>query len=88
MINNEEKFERVLEELMDKIGGYPNTLLNKETVIKTNPINGSNRTKKALYSIQESIDDMRICVKYLLFDLDATRRENLYFKKLLDDKEA
>lgn len=87
MINNEEKFEKRLEELLDEIGEYPNALLKKDAGREGCPGKHSNQTSKALYSIQQSIDDMRICLKYLLFDLDATRRENMYFKKLLDDKE-
>lgn len=87
MINNEEKFEKRLAELLDEIGEYPNALLKKETGHEACREKPSNQTSKALYSIQQSIDDMRICIKYLLFDLDATRRENVYFKKLLDDKE-
>jgi hypothetical protein len=88
MINGEEKFERRLEELLDEIGNYPNALLQRPNEPENTPLKNLHQTEKALSSIQESVEDMRICVKYLLFDLDATRRENLYFKKLLDDKET
>lgn len=87
MIHNDEKFEKMLAELLEEIGGYPNTLLKGDAELENPPGKSFNQTEKALYSIKQSLDDMRICIKYLLFDLDATRRENLYFKKLLDDKE-
>ena len=35
-------------------------------------------------SLQESLDFLRLCIKYQSYDLEATRRENRYLKKLLD----
>ena len=40
--------------------------------------------KKTVTSLQESIDFLRLSIKYLLFDLEATRRENSYLRKMLD----
>jgi len=34
--------------------------------------------------LQESIDFLRLGIKYLLFDLEATRRENGYLRKMLE----
>jgi len=31
-----------------------------------------------------TLDDLRVKVKYLLFDLEATRRENSYLRKMLE----
>jgi hypothetical protein len=28
---------------------------------------------------------LRVCIKYQAFDLEATRRENTYLRKLLED---
>jgi hypothetical protein len=49
-----------------------------------------NRTKleKGLNRLQESLDYLRVCIKYQLFDLEATRRENEYLRKLLEDNES
>ena len=35
-------------------------------------------------AIQKSIDFLRRCIKYTLFDLEATRRENQCLRKLLE----
>ena len=86
MIDNEEKFERMLEDLLDEITGFPSALLKNGPALKSNSVLHSQGIPKTLSSMQESIENMRICVKYLLFDLDATRRESLYFKKLLEEK--
>jgi len=32
------------------------------------------------------MDYLRICIKYQAFDLEATRRENEYLKRLLEDR--
>ena len=32
----------------------------------------------------ESIDFLRLSIKYMLFDLEATRRENAYLRKMLE----
>ncbi len=43
-----------------------------------------------LREIRDSADHLRVAVKYLIFDLEATRRENQYLRKLLasqDDAE-
>jgi len=40
--------------------------------------------EKSLADLQESLDYLRICIKYQVFDLEATRRENAYLRKLLN----
>lgn len=40
--------------------------------------------RKSVSSLQESIDFLRLWIKYLLFDLEATRRENAYLRKMLE----
>lgn len=40
--------------------------------------------EKSLIKLQESLDYLRVCIKYQAFDLEATRRENLYLRKLLE----
>ena len=37
-------------------------------------------------SVEESIDRMRLQLKYLLFDLEATRRENRYLRQMLESR--
>jgi hypothetical protein len=39
-------------------------------------------TAKAL--INNRLDYIRLCIKYTLLDLDSTRRENMYLRKMLE----
>jgi hypothetical protein len=43
------------------------------------------KIEKSINSLQESLDYLRVCIKYQVFDLEATRRENEYLKKLLEE---
>jgi hypothetical protein len=40
--------------------------------------------KKTIVDLQRSLDELRLSVKYLVFDLEATRRENACLKRLLE----
>ena len=46
------------------------------------------RMKKTICELQDSLDYLRLSVKYLVFDLEATRRENKYLRGLLDEHGA
>ena len=36
--------------------------------------------------LEDSMDYLRLQIKYLLFDLEATRRENRYLRQLLENR--
>ena len=40
---------------------------------------------KTVADLQESLDYLRLSIKYLVFDLEATRRENGYLRKMLEE---
>ena len=40
--------------------------------------------RQSIHSLQESLDWLRLSVKYLVFDLEATRRENAYLRQMLE----
>ena len=48
---------------------------------------GSGRKKlsESLTKLQQSLDYLRVMVKYQLFDLEATRRENAQLRRMLED---
>ena len=41
--------------------------------------------EKSIDRLQELVDYLRVCIKYQAFDLEATRRENEYLRKLLEE---
>ena len=42
--------------------------------------------KKTMNDLQESLDYLLMSIKYLVFDLEATRRENEYLRKLIEQQ--
>ena len=45
------------------------------------------KLEKSISNLQELLDYLRVCIKYQVFDLEATRRENEYLKKLLEQND-
>ena len=44
------------------------------------------RRRRILNLVQEALGQLRLDMKYLMFDLDATRRERDLYKKALDEQ--
>ena len=43
--------------------------------------------KDTMRQLQDSMDTLRLCIKYILFDLEATKRENKYLKSMLGENQ-
>ena len=46
----------------------------------------TSRRRRILNLVQEALGQLRLDMKYLMFDLDATRRERDEYKRTLDEK--
>jgi len=84
---DETNLEQKLNELVNEFGGVADPQNRRLTMLAKEAHLSHNKLKKSVDSLQESLDYLRICIKYQLFDLEATRRENTYLRKLLEDKE-
>ena len=42
--------------------------------------------RKSLVMLQDTLDSLRLNVKYLLFDLEATKKENIALRKKLEEQ--
>lgn len=82
---NESAFEKKLNELVNEIGTIPVSQRKKLISLTQRTQNCHKKLTKSIGSLQESLDYLRLSIKYLLFDLEATRRENAYLRKLLED---
>jgi hypothetical protein len=78
-------FKKKLDEIVKEVGSIPSP--QKEKLIKLAKKAEKNHSKlnKNIETLHQSIDYLRVCVKYLLFDLEATKRENARFKKIIED---
>jgi len=82
---DEATFERKLSELVKEVDSFPEPQRTKLITLVKKTGNCHKQLRKSVGSLQESLDYLRISVKYLLFDLESTRRENGYLRKLLAD---
>jgi len=83
----EQDFQTKLNELIGRIETLPTD--ERESLMRLADETKSRhaRMKKTISDLQESLDYLRLSVKYLVFDLEATRRENTCLKNLLDRRD-
>ncbi len=76
-----------LRELIDIASGQKpkkqNNVVSK-SIVKVPKM--SKETEKQIARIANSLQELRLCVKYLLFDIEATRRERDKFKNMLENQ--
>jgi len=80
---NEAAVNKKLIELAETING-----LNKAAQGQLNPADGVYHSDTAVAepALEESLDRLRLQIKYLVFDLEATRRENRYLRQMLETR--
>ena len=81
---NEADFQKRLAELVAVIETLPEGERDRLRQIASETKERHEQLKKSVSAIQESIDFLRLGIKYMLFDLEATRRENAYLRKMLE----
>ena len=83
---NEQEFQKKLSELVAEIGTLPASQRQKLEIIAQQSRDRHEKLKKTVGALQESLDYLRLSIKYLVFDLEATRRENGYLRKMLEQE--
>ncbi len=83
---NEQEFQSKLSELVSQIGTLPESERGPLEALAGETRDRHDTMKKTIADLQDSLDYLRLSIKYLVFDLEATRRENEYLRKLLENK--
>ena len=81
---DEDTFQKKLSELIAEIGTLPRGERDKLELLVAQTRERHEQLKATFSSLQESIDFVRLSIKYLLFDLEATRRENAQLRKMIE----
>jgi len=81
----EGEFQTKLAEIMGEISTLPPTERQKLEKLASETRQRHERLRQTVSSLQESLDYLRLSIKYLVFDLEATGRENTYLRKMLED---
>jgi hypothetical protein len=76
-------FQTRLADLLDQIEELPAEEKERLRRLAEETRERRERMSATVTQLQESLDYLRLSVKYLVFDLEATRRENQYLRRLL-----
>ena len=78
-------FREKLFELLKDIDGVTAPEKSKVIHLAKKTRQGQDMLQQKLSNLQQSLDSLRLGLKYLFFDLEATRRENNDLRKRLDE---
>jgi len=84
---DEKAFQNKLAELMGEISTLPRAEREKLEKLAAKTQTRHQQLRKTVTDLQESLDYLRLSIKYLMFDLEATRRENAYLRKMLESQQ-
>jgi len=82
----EEKFAELCDELMAKIGDGPDSHMHALSKIAEKDMELL-EIQKTLASLKKTMAAIRLILKYLLFDLEATKRERDQLRMRLEDRD-
>lgn len=85
---DEQMFNARLSDLMGQIDHLPSPAREELHRLAEETRSRHERMKRTLGDLQESLDYLRLSTKYLVFDLEATRRENRYLRRLLEEEQG
>ena len=84
---DEQAFQAKLAELMGEISTLPKAEREKLEKLAARTQERHQQLRRTVTDLQESLDYLRLSIKYLMFDLEATRRENSYLRKMLESED-
>ena len=82
-----EKLPLDLTDLMAEVDQLPEEYRSKLIQPLNRVVEYTRRRRRILNLIQEALSQLRMDMKYLMFDLEATRREREHYKSLLEENQ-
>ena len=83
--NETDELPRELTELMEKIAELPAEHRAELAPSLGRVVESTRRRRRILTLVQEALSQLRLDMKYLMFDLDATRRERDAYRNSSED---
>ncbi len=81
---NSDELPKEILELVDAIEALPNDQRGRVEPILDRVVESTKRRRRILHLVQEALAQLRLDMKYLMFDLEATRRERDAFREKLE----
>lgn len=85
---DEKTFQTKLAHLMSEIDTLPKSEREKLARLAEQTKDRHAKMKQTVGELQESLDYLRLSIKYLVFDLEATRRENQYLREMINKQDT
>lgn len=84
---NDQEFENKMNTMLSNIKNLPHDQQNKIRQLVEETRQRHYAIHKAVKDIEDTIGSLRTNITYLIFDLEATRRENQQLRNLLDSQD-
>jgi nitric oxide reductase activation protein len=81
---DETTFQQKLAELVAEIETMPEEERERLRALAEETRQRHEDIRRSVRTLQDNIDFLRVGIKYMMFDLEATRRENAYLRKMLE----
>jgi hypothetical protein len=82
----QEELPKDVAELADAVGRLPVELRTMLLPLLARVVDSTKRRRRILALVQDALGQLRLDMKYLVFDLEATRRERDSLKSQSDDQ--
>ena len=82
---DEASLQEKLTELLGEIQKFPELEKKKAAELCGAASTQHTKLKKSVANLQDSLDYLRLTIKYLAFDLEATKRENRVLRSMLEE---
>ncbi len=83
-VTQQDDMPKEMLELIDAVRALPEEHRGKIEPIVAQVIETSHRRRRILHLVQDALSQLRLDMKYLMFDLEATRRERDDYRRQLD----
>ena len=84
--SNEQELSSDIIQLIKAVDGLPSEHQQKIRPALNKAVNGIKRRRRILKLVQDALSQLRMDMKYLVFDLEATRRERDEYRTRLEEE--
>jgi hypothetical protein len=84
VVFNSDELPKEIVELVDAIQALPGEHRHQVEPILDRVVETTKRRRRILHLVQEALSQLRLDMKYLMFDLEATRRERDAYREELE----
>jgi len=81
---DEISFQDKMNQILERIRELPGAQQNGASDAADATAVRRERVQSSVKELQDALDYLRLSVKYLVFDLEATRRENAYLRRMIE----